>query len=88
MTEGLLAAGLAPVGHEQLQLGMGEDVLLRQPLGQHHVRRLVVHLLRLPLPQDPLLQPAEDVHQGRAGLLGHVGGRQHRSKRHLAEKYW
>ena len=83
MAERLLTAGLAPVGHEELELGMGEDVLLREPLGQHHVRRLVLHHLRLPLPEDSLLQAAEDVDQGQADVLGHVGGRQYRSERHL-----
>ena len=83
MTQRLLATGLTSVGHEEPQLRMPENVLLREPIGQHNVGRLVGHCLRLPLPQDSLLEPSEDVEKCQADAVGHVRARQHGAERHL-----
>ena len=74
MTERFLATGLTSVRDKKLQLGMTEDILLWKPLGQHHVVRLVLHHLRLPLPEDPLLQSAEDVEEQPPFFFRHFGG--------------
>ena len=54
-----MEAGLSSVGDEELEVVVAEDVVLRQPLGQQHVRRQPLHRLSLPLPDDALLQAAE-----------------------------
>ena len=48
------------MGDEELEVVVAEDVVLRQPLGQQHVRRQPLHRLSLPLPDDALLQAAEN----------------------------
>ena len=55
-----LAAGLSSVRDKELELRMGENILLRDPFSQQDVVRLSLHLFGLPLPDDPLLQAGED----------------------------
>ena len=62
MTERFLATRLSSVRDEQFELGVSEDILLREPLRQQHVVRLPLHRFRLPLPDHPLLQTAKGVH--------------------------
>ena len=48
---------------EKFGVRMSKDVLLRKPLRKHQVLWLVLHGLRLPLPDDSLLQLAEHINQ-------------------------
>ena len=52
------------MGDEELEVVVAEDVVLRQPLGQQHVRRQPLHRLSLPLPDDALLQAAKNFQEG------------------------
>ena len=72
VTQCFLEARLSTMSDEELDIGMSKHLLLWQPLGQHHVVRLVRHVLRLPLPEDALLHPAEDVDQQLPLVLGHL----------------
>ena len=44
------------MGNENLDIGVAKHVLLRQPLVKHYVVRLPLHHIRLPFPQNFLLQ--------------------------------
>ena len=44
------------MGDEDFEVVVTKNVILRQPLGQDHVWRQVLHDLRLPLPDNPLFQ--------------------------------
>ena len=61
IAERFLEARLSSVGDEDFEVLMGQDVVLRQPLGQENVGWQVSHLTRLPLPDDSLFQSAESV---------------------------
>ena len=56
VTKRFLEAWLTPVGNENLDIGVAKHVLLRQPLVKHYVVRLPLHHIRLPFPQNFLLQ--------------------------------
>ena len=70
--DGLLVAEQAAVGQEESDLGMAQQILLRQPRGQHDVGWHAVRLA-FEFPDDSLRQAGERVDEHLLGRLGQVG---------------
>ena len=86
---GLHGAVEAAVGDEKYHLGVGEQVRLGDPVHQQHVvrhRGVLGEPAPLAVPDDPLRQLAEDLHE--ESMPAFVEGRHHRAEGEEDDPVW
>lgn len=63
----------SPLSYKQLYIRMGQNILLRQPFHDFHIRWFMPQLVRLPFPQHIVIQASEGVDEDLQLLIAQFG---------------